>query len=44
MKSLLKLRANNLCKKAWVKGLKRVWRDKKIEINMWKAAIIYDRI
>ena len=40
MKNLLKLRANNLLKTALNKGLKRVWREKLIEINLWKAAII----
>ena len=44
MKNLLKLRANNLMKTALNKGLKRVWREKRIEINLWKAAIIYNRM
>lgn len=44
MKNLLKLRANNLMKTALNKGLKRVWREKKIEISLWKAAIIYHRM
>jgi hypothetical protein len=44
MKNLLKLRANNLLKTAYVKGLKRVWREKNIEVDMWKASILYHRI
>jgi hypothetical protein len=44
MKNLLKLRASNLLKTALNRGLKRVWREKIIEINMWKASIIFERM
>jgi hypothetical protein len=40
MKNLLKTRALNLLKIALNRGLKRVWREKLIAVNLWKAAII----
>jgi hypothetical protein len=42
MKALLKLRAKNLLKIAFIKGLKRIWRQKIIQENMNKAADIFN--
>ena len=38
MKRLLKMRARNLMRVAYVRGLKQIWHQKVIEINMWKAS------
>lgn len=38
MKRLLKMRAQNLMRRAYVRGLKQIWHQKVIEINMWKAS------
>jgi len=38
MKRLLKMRARNLMRVAYVRGLKQIWHQKVIDINMWKAS------
>lgn len=41
MKALLQRRAINLMSAAYVKGLKRVWRQKIIDRNLYQAAVLY---
>ena len=43
MKRLLKMRAKNLMRRAYVRGLKLIWHQKVIEINMWKAYAYFYR-
>lgn len=44
MKALLQRRAVNLMSAAYVRGLKRVWRQKIIDRNQYQAAVLYCRL
>ena len=43
MRSLLKLRAKNIMRKAFVLGLKGQWHQKMIDKNLWKASAYANR-